>query len=61
MTQITEIPGYNFPITPGHEIAGVIYSLGDDVDEGMIDAIISFFVSFEISWMMDQFEIPTVL
>ena len=32
--RFTDNPGYKFPFTPGHEIAGIVQSLGADVDEG---------------------------
>ena len=34
MTHFTDIPVYNLPVTPGHEVAGVIHSLGSVGDEG---------------------------
>ena len=30
MRKFTDNPNYNFPITPGHEIAGVVETLGSN-------------------------------
>lgn len=32
--RMSDIPTYKFPIVPGHEIGGIVHSIGKDVDKG---------------------------